>query len=51
MTVNRANWWFALTVLAGGAVWLELFLRYPLYSVILLAVIGGCGTTCDAGPS
>jgi hypothetical protein len=25
----------------GGLVWLELFLRYPLYSVILLAAIGG----------
>jgi hypothetical protein len=41
MSVNRVNWRFVLAVLAGGAVWLELFLRYPLYSVILLAAVAG----------
>lgn len=41
MSVNRVNWWLVLGVIGGAAVWLELFLRYPLYSVVLLAAIGG----------
>ena len=41
MGANRATWPVVLGVIAGAAVWLELFLRYPLYSIILLAAIGG----------
>ena len=41
MGVNRVNWTAVAAVVMGGAVWLELFLRYPLYSIILLAAIGG----------
>ena len=41
MAVSRVNWWLVIAVLVGVAVWLELFLRYPLYSVILLAAVGG----------
>jgi hypothetical protein len=41
MAVHRANWWFVIAVVGGTAAWLELFLRYPLYSVILLAAIAG----------
>ena len=41
MTGDRVNWRVVITIAVGAAVWLELFLRYPLYSVVLLAVIGG----------
>jgi hypothetical protein len=39
--VSRVNWRAAIAVVGGVAVWLELFLRYPLYAVVLLAAIGG----------
>ena len=39
--VSRVNWRAAIAVVVGAAVWLELFLRYPLYAVVLLAAIGG----------
>jgi hypothetical protein len=41
MAVNRVNWLLVLAAIAGAAVWLEFFLRYPLYAVVLLAAIGG----------
>ena len=39
MPVNR--WWTIVLVIAGAAIWFEAFLRYPLYSVVVLAAIGG----------
>jgi hypothetical protein len=41
MGVNRTNWTRVAAVLIGAAVWVEVFLRYPLYAVILLAAVGG----------
>jgi hypothetical protein len=39
--VRKINWWAVLVVLVGAGVWLELFLRWPLESVVLLVAIGG----------
>jgi hypothetical protein len=39
--VRKVNWWAVLVVLVGAGVWLELFLRWPLESVVLLVAIGG----------
>jgi hypothetical protein len=39
--MGLSRWPTVLALIVGGAVWLELFLRYPLYSVVLLAAIGG----------
>jgi len=41
MGVNRVNWTVVAAVVIGGAVWLELFLQYPVYSIVALAAIGG----------
>lgn len=41
MDVRKINWWAVLVVLVGAGVWLELFLRWPLESVVLLVAIGG----------
>jgi hypothetical protein len=41
MTVSRVNWRVVIGVIAAAAVWLELFIRYPLYSVVLLVAVGG----------
>jgi len=41
MAVGRVTWRVVVAVAVGAAVWIELFLRYPLYSVVLLAAIGG----------
>lgn len=39
--MGRVNGWTVVGLVAGAAVWFELFLRYPLYAVVLLAAIGG----------
>ena len=37
--MRKLKWWGI--VLAGAAVWLELFLRWQLESILLLIAIGG----------
>jgi hypothetical protein len=39
--VRNVKWWVVVAVLAGAMAWLELFLRWPLESVVLLAAVGG----------
>lgn len=39
--VRNAKWWNVLVVLLGTLGWLELFLRWPMESVVLLVAIGG----------
>jgi len=39
--VRNFKWWIVPLVLVGAAVWMELFLRWPLESVILLLALGG----------
>jgi hypothetical protein len=35
------KWWAVLALAAGAVLWLELFLGWPVESVILLAAVGG----------
>lgn len=39
--MRNVKWWAVLAFVAGAVVWLELFLRWPLESVVLLAAVGG----------
>jgi hypothetical protein len=41
LVVRHVNWIAVVLVIVGGAAWLELFVRDPLYAVILLAAVGG----------
>lgn len=39
--VRNLKWWVVLAFVVGAVVWLELFVRWPLESVVLLAAVGG----------
>ena len=39
--MRNVKWWSVLLVLLGAAVWLELFLSWPIGSVVLLVAVGG----------
>jgi Mn2+/Fe2+ NRAMP family transporter len=39
--VKRINWLTAIALIGGAALWLELFLRWPLEAVVALAAVGG----------
>ena len=35
------RWWMVLLVLGGAAVWLVLFLQWPLEAIVVLVAVGG----------
>jgi hypothetical protein len=39
--VRNIKWWTVLVVVLATAVWLEVFLQWPLEAVILLVAVGG----------
>jgi hypothetical protein len=39
--VRNVKWWVVVAVVVGAAAWLELFLRWPVESVVLLVAVGG----------
>ena len=43
MPVRRFKWWIVPVAIAGILMWLELFLLWPLQSVVLLLALLGWG--------
>jgi hypothetical protein len=39
--VRNFKWWMVPLIVVGAAVWMELFLRWPLEAVIVLLALGG----------